>query len=68
MCGKRILRGRKLIVITLARRGRIGYTPTGDEATLCSRACSARLLAGEGFLARLMDMPLGSHWPDKAIA
>jgi hypothetical protein len=65
ICGRRITRGRKLILITIARRHRIGYGPVGDEAPLCSRACAARLLAGDGFLAGLLDLPLGQHWPDK---
>ena len=65
VCGRGIPRSRTLIVVSLARRRRVGYAPVGDEATLCSRACAARLLAGEGFLAGLMDLPLGRHWPAK---
>ena len=64
VCGRRIGRGKKFIVVTLARRKRIGYGPIGDEATLCTRSCAARLLVGQGFLHGLMDIPLGQHWPN----
>jgi len=37
VCGRRISRGRKFIVITLAQRNRLGYAPVGDEAVLCIR-------------------------------
>ena len=61
VCGRRIGRGKRFILLTLACRHRVGYVPVGDEAPLCTRSCAARLLAGDGFLHDLMRIPLGER-------
>ncbi len=61
-CARTISRRKPFLIVSLGRKTRLGYVPTGPELTFCSRECAARALrnAEPVFLDRV---PAGKHLP-----
>ncbi len=61
-CVRAITRRKPFLIVSLGRKTRLGYVPTGPELTFCSRKYAARALreANPVFLDRV---PQGRHLP-----